>query len=628
MMRIPNKILSFWLTFIILALPVQAQVSENSAQQFNQIDDLLMLGAAELALRILQKRQPPLSQSNQQSWLMWEKKRIQLMQKLRHWPLLIERVEHASMLWRQNSGQEKELRSAGIIQREMGWFYAQQVKAYLRLANNTAALSLLQKILWHTDEYTESEDIAMWRRLVIRSYLQMDKVEDAQRAMRRYQQDYGDLENKDGLQWTALQIQLWMRTQRYQEVIQSLSAASSDAEKALLLLAELAARQRSPQQIKHQLQQYRAKKDAQASAEYIYDFVLLKVAIADKDPLLKLRLIESFLIADKLNNINDIFYDADKYISADSLWAAYEALGYATANHYKILRGDDDAWYLRASNLVEKKPMQARAMYVVLAFNAQQQQHRTLAFEQLVSVLDKQASGIEIINALFMRSARISNIEEVPVKVRYRLVDYALLQADLKSAAKLMAKLQQPPQGKDAFAWHLRRARILIMGAQHQQGAHILTQLLASKKQMTKVEIDQIMQVMFDLQAIEQHALALQAFEQLDQYALSKKVQREMAFWKAESYQAQGQYEQAAYLFLISARPLDDKFDPWFHTASFKAAEALVQAELMGDARRQYIKLLRITKNTARRSVIKQRLQQLRLLAGKAPKVRVSATDD
>jgi len=209
----------------------------------------------------------------------------------------------------------------------------------------------------------------------------------------------------------------------------------------------------------------------------------------------------------------------------------------------------------------------------------------------------------------------------VPVKIRYRLVDYALLHADLKSAAKLMEKLQQPPQGKDVFAWHLRRVRILIMGGQHQQGASILNQLLADKKEIMTTEIDQVMQVLFDLQAIEQHALALQMFEKLDLYPLSKKLLREIAFWKAESYQAQGQYGQAAYLFLISAQPLDDKFDPWFHTASFKAAESLVQAELMADARRQYIKLLRITKNAARRSVIKQRLQQLRLLAGKTIKV-------
>jgi len=85
----------------------------------------------------------------------------------------------------------------------MSWFYSQQVKAYLSLANNSAALLLLQKLLWNTDEYTASDSIATWRRLVIRSYLQMGKIEDAQRAMRRYQQDYGSLENEDGLQWTV-----------------------------------------------------------------------------------------------------------------------------------------------------------------------------------------------------------------------------------------------------------------------------------------------------------------------------------------------------------------------------------------------------------------------------------------
>jgi len=603
---------------IVLVSGVHAQTPDNSEQQFKEINDLLSLGVPGLALRVLEKRQPILSADNLESWLVWEKKRIQLIQKLKHWSLLVERVDQLVEFWKQNSSQNED-----VNQQDISWFQTQQIKAHLSLGNNTAALALLRHLLWNTNDYVETNSIAMWRRLVIRSYLQMNKHEDAQRAMRRYQQDYGNLENEDGLQWTILQMQLLLQTNRYHEVVRFLSEAKTDEEKVIKLVAKLEQNLQSPQQIKTHLKKYLVKENKQKNNTYLYDFVLLKVAIAEKNLVLKSQLIEKFLAAPKSIKINDVFYDVDKYISADSLWLSYEELGYQLANRYKLLRGDDDAWYLTASNLFVKKPVQAKAMYSVLAFNAKKQEHRALAFEQLVKLLDKQVSGVEIINALFMKSTRIKDIEKVPVPVRYRLVDYALSRADLKSAAKLMKKLQQPPQGEDAFAWNLRRARILIMGGQYQQGANILNQLLTNRKVMTDTEIDQFMQVLFDFQAIEQHALALQAFEGLNKYILSEKVQREIAFWKAESYQAQGEYEQAAYLFLKSARPLDGKFDPWYHTASFKAAESLAQAELIDDARRQYGKLLRITRSSARKSVIKQRLQQLRLLKSKAVKMGV-----
>ena len=625
MIHILNKIIhcrlacsGLILISIILASTAHAQTPDNLQQQFKEINDLVSLGAPGLALRMLEKRQPILSSDNLKSWLIWEKKRIQLIQKLNDWPLLVERVDQVVELWKQNNSQNED-----VNQQDISWFQTQQIKAQLNLGNNSAALALLQYLLWNTDGYVETNSIAMWRRLVIRSYLQMNKREDAQRAMRRYQQDYGNLENEDGLQWTILQMQLLLQTNRYHEVVRFLSDPKTDEEKVIKLVAKLDGNLQTPQQIKAQLKNHLSKNNKHKNNTYLYDFVLLKVAIAEKNLTLKSQLIEKFLTAPKSIRIKDVFYDVDKYISADSLWLSYEKLGYQLANRYKLLRGDDDAWYLKASNLFEHNPMQAKAMYRVLAFSAQKQEHRTLAFEQLVKLLDKQESGIDIINALFMKSTQIKDVEKVPVQVRYRLVDYALSHADLKSAAKIMKKLQQPPPGEDAFAWNLRRARILIMGGQYQQGANILNLLLANRIVMTDTEVDQYMQVLFDLQAIEQHVLALQAFEKLGQYPLNEKIQREIAFWKAESYQAQGEYEQAAYLFLKSARPLNDMFDPWYHTASFKAAESLAQAELIDDARRQYVKLLRITKSAARKSVIKQRLQQLRLLMRKGVKTGV-----
>lgn len=592
----------------------QLPVEQNEKLLFAEIDDLLSLGVPGLALRRLQLKQPELLSDNVQSWLLWEKKRIQLMQKLQQWSLIVERIDQSADLWKTNSLLIRDESRIEITDQHKNWFWTQQIKAHLKLANDSTALSLLRRLLWSADGSASSDLIAMWRRLVIQSYLQLNKTEDAQRAMRRYQQDYSDLENEDGLQWTILQMQLLMRTSRYQEVVRALSGAVSDEEKALLLVAKLEQNLLSSQQIQQQLQKQLSNKDSSSDSKPVYDFVLLKSVIAEKNLLLQAQLIEKLLVVQTEAKIADVFFDAREIISADNLWTVYEKLGFESANGFELLQGDDDSWYLKASNLHEQHPMQAKALYVVLALNAQQQAHRIQAFEHLVKLLSKQEAGMEIVNALFMKSSRLADIEQVPVKIRYQLVDYALSHGDVKSAAMLMEKLQQAPDGEEAFGWNLRRARILVMGGQYQQGSQILEQLLVNKKQLTIPEIDQYMQVLFDLQAIEQHVLALTAFDKLQQYPLNEKLHREIAFWKAESYQAMGEFEQAAYLFLRSAKPLNNNYDPWFHTASFKAAESLAQARLIDDARRQYIKLLRITKNEARKSVIKQRLQQLRLL--------------
>lgn len=321
------------------------------------------------------------------------------------------------------------------------------------------------------------------------------------------------------------------------------------------------------------------------------------------------------LQADKY--LTEVFVDVDSYVSADYLWQAYQAAGLQLANRFHLLRGDDEAWYLKASQLVENQPLEARALFAALSLNALDDQQRQQSYENLASLLQKKKQGLSIIYRLFMRSKQIGSLEHVPAVIRYRLVDYSLSHADLKTAAKLMADLSQPPQGKDDFDWNLRRSRVLVLGGQYNEGAEILVNMLVRRDQLQEQQIDQYLQVVFDLQNVQAHQQALLAFKALQQYPLSKQLDRELAFWKAESYQALDNHQQAAWLYLKSAQPIEDEIDPWYHTAVFKAAEALAKAGLYQDARQQFLGLLRITGNEARKSVIRQRLQQLRLQQGR-----------
>jgi hypothetical protein len=132
-------------------------------------------------------------------------------------------------------------------------------------------------------------------------------------------------------------------------------------------------------------------------------------------------------------------------------------------------------------------------------------------------------------------------------------------------------------------------------------------------------KVDRYLQVVFDLQSIEQHALALRLLDLLPLEKMDAKLQRELYYWKAESEAALEQHAQAAWLYLKSALTTDASMsDLWAQSARFKAAGELTSAGLYDDANLAYSELLAITVSKSRKILIQQKLQQLRLLSNAA----------
>jgi len=574
-------------------------VSDNK-KQLDKIDQLVALGAPGLALHFIYTNQQDLKADNLNDWLLWERKRIALLVKMQSWQSIVERITEQKKIW-----QDLPLKTE-----DKNKLITQQVEASLQLNQPEQALLLLRERIWAGD--SSAFEIEEWRRLIIRSYLAMRHIDDAQRAMRRYRQDYG-MDTLVGDQWILLQAQILIDSDHAHQAIKLLDYNESIQGRALLLLAQLQANLLSSEQAQKQARKLLSNSKDNKNVQRLYWYIILRAAALQQNYLIQVEALEALLELKSEAYLANIFSQVEVYVSADSLWSAYQKAGLQLANEFKLLRGDDEAWYLQASNLFEKQGLQARSLFAALALNASNEHHRQLSFENLASLLEKKKQGLEIINQLFMNSQQINSLDHIPVAIRYVLVDYSLSRADLKTAARLMTDLSQPPEGKDDFDWNLRRSRVLILGGQYQAGADILVAMLSDREQLKKTQIDQYMQVVFDLQNVQSHEPALRAFEKLEQYPLSKKVQRELSFWKAESYEALKKYQQAAWLFLKSAQPIDAEMDPWYHTATFKAAEAMGKAGLIKDAREQFIKLLRITANDARKSVIRQRLQQLRL---------------
>ncbi len=573
------------------------------AAVFAKIRELMMLGVPELALSYVQSVQPEASEQTIGYWLQLEQRRYHLLAQLEHWQAIVDReTSHQAMY-------QKFL----IPYADRNWFRTQQIRAYLQLRQYRLGLSTMRRYLWQEKDEIDADVVALWRRLIIRSYLNLDAVQDAQRAMRRYRQDYGDQLDDSGHEWRLLQAQLLMRSELFAEAEQILQSIDHPEGRALQLLAQYQAKRLSAADIEAQLVKALDNSELDNRTQSLFWYVRLQMAVMQQDYAAQAVALETIYYLQAAGYLHSVYSDAEQQVAVDHLWDAYQQYGLQLGNRFNLLRGDDAGWYAQASNLYENEPQQAKALLAVLAFNATQQEHRSLAMKQIAGLLEQHEQGLDLVYRLFMNSHQISNLEQVPVEVRYRLVDHALASADVQTAARLMEQLQKPPEGQDQFLWNLRRARILILGNQYKEGVDILLDAMNEVQELAGEQIDQYMQVVFDLQNVQQHALALQAFEQLERKPLSAKLQREITFWKAESYQQLGDYQQAAFLFLKSAIPPDNKIDPWFHTASFRAAESLAQAGLVEDARRQYLRLLKYTLNSARKAVIRQRLQQLRL---------------
>ncbi len=305
---------------------------------------------------------------------------------------------------------------------------------------------------------------------------------------------------------------------------------------------------------------------------------------------------------------------------ADRLWQAYLDYGQRVGNEAQLLLGEDQAWFDHARGLFDSEPVRARAIYALIALRGKDARLRSLSHMQLGLLLEATSVGAPLLQQLYLHSTRFQTLAAVPESLRYRLSDFALAQADFELAGQLMQDLSDPPPGADVLQWHLTRARVLIFGGRHDAGAAALQGLIDRLPPQQTEPLDRMMQVVFDLQTVKQHTLALPLLKQLLARQQSDQRRRELWYWMAESHEGEGEYAQAAYAYLQSAMLLDPQaMDPWAQTARYHAALALRQAGLLEDARKILRQLLQVTQEPGRRAVLQREIQQLRLHAQVTP---------
>ncbi len=559
-------------------------------QDLSAIGQLARDGAPGLAIRLIDDIQPDAAE-NISGWLFFERQRIEIMRDWQLWDRLLERLNGLPA----NSPAEFS-----------HWARVEAANAQLQLGQGAKARQVLRRLLWQPPANLNEGEFSLYRRLVIRSYLVDDNLQDAKRAMLRYQQDYGS----KGFEWQKLQARVFLRIGRDKDANRLLKDADAGKSEllALRLLAQLRSRNRPPEAILGEARDTAAQEGTGLVDKARLWRVGAEAAAQLSGRLSLTRALEQAALLSHALPADDLLFQ----MRGDELWDAYRRYAMEEGNKLQLLIGQDTRWLKEADKWREQRPQRARAFYSIVMFDGSTISSRRYAYQEFIATIQAIPDGVRLLRKLFLDAERFADTQDIPNRVRYLLVDDALSVNDIVLATRLMSGLEQPPEGSDAAEWGLRRARVLTLGGRHADGIAILNTLTTDISQLEAPTRDRLVQVIFDLQTVGKHQEAVGLFNSVLRQTVNPKLRRELLFWQADSYKAMQQFPKAAWLYLRSATLLDAiGMDPWGQTARFRAAESLAEAGLIEDARRLYQGLMKVTPEPGRRAMIKYKLQEL-----------------
>lgn len=547
---------------------------------------LAAAGAVELAMQLLGETQPEYG-NDPDAWRRHEMALIEILKRGERWQALAERLENLP---------------ADLSLPDRRGALTERARALLALDDGEAAADVLRGLIWSTEPKSDNE-LRLWRRLLIRAWEASGRLDAARTAIQRFQQDYQD-ESRD---WQLARARLALRVMAPEEAAGLLQGLQGPDAEVLQLIAGLWSGQIKPARVVERAVKLGISKEMPAALRRESWAVAAEAANMLNNREARIAALERGLVIDAVTDMPAIVP-----LSADLLWDAYVVFGQQLGNQLQLIVGDDEAWFVAASNRYDEQPIHARALFSLVALKAYRPEQAAVAHWQLASLLDNIPHGGRLMRALYLESQRFENAADIPPAVRYLLLDHVLAVPDIPLASRLLVGLNEPPPQTDPGEWHLRRARVLLLGGQIDAGIEALDQLF---REVEEFDRERALQVVFDLQTLNRHAAALDFLDRLQEDEQEPQVARELLYWRADSLAAMGLHDQAALSYLRSALLFDPHAaDPWAQTARFQAAEQLTKAGLYGDARRQYQTLLNSTRDVSRQAVLRNHLQQLQLL--------------
>ncbi|KAA3629141.1 MAG: hypothetical protein DWQ08_06755 [Proteobacteria bacterium] len=539
-----------------------------------------------LAERVLLDQRPGLDELD--AWMAWERRLWRVHQDRRHWERLVKRVEELP----------DALPTVFLLEaRGIG------IEALMQQRNYDEARSRLRKLL--LAEGATPVLRSDWRRKIFTTYLWRDDLDDADAAMLQYQNDF----YPDDHTWNILRARVLIRSGEPGAAISQVASVTTPEGVLVGLYGRLLNRSMTPNEVidKAGTVEERSLDDSLRRERFV---LIAEAAKRSGSLAVRVQALERALEIQS-DAVNRPLIE----VGIGDLVDAYMSLAERIANTANLLVGDFDGWLSYAKEKLADSPTGRRAIYAYIGKSAGLAELANDSFSRLADSL-RQGGLKPVIFKLFGEDGALGGYDMLRGPIGYLLSEEALQEGDIRLAAALSAGIVQPPSGVSHFDWRLRQARMAVYAGNIQDGLETLESLIGALTTLRDDETDRLLQVVFDLQALERHAEVLPLLERILELTSEPDRQREILFWLAESVEGSGSPEQAALYFLRSSTMAGGNV-MWEQSAQYRAAGALQDAGLIDDARALYRRLLASTRDPARRDQLTRKLQDLWLLENK-----------
>ena len=537
-------------------------------------------GLRQLALRVLAS----LPATDEEAMLTHSRERWELLEEQGRWDILSTEL----------AGRFKEKSGSQFL--EVGLRLS---SALLMGAKGSRAQAVSRTLL--AEGQFDPDAVREIRRNIIKAYIAQGLIADAEIAAQRYQLEYAP----DETSWQLLRARIALAGHRPKDAVFQLIGAES-----------------------YEAQLWRAFAKWRSGA-LPTDLALTRLgAVPIPADLVRLDFTRQAMLAEVASEVGyaRVRVGAIEYLllhkakadpilakqDSDSLIKSYRALGQTVLKNLSLL--DDHpttAWKMLATG-GDLDALEARSLCVYLLTLALPAREQKLAHSWLVrQLLDEGYAGL--LGSFYGENGLLGRYSDLEDETLLLLVDQALAESDFPGAADLQSMIKGPPQGINHGAWVLRSARLQILGGNAASGAAELKVWLSQIQAMPPASLDQVMQVMFDLQFLGKHRLALELFEVITPLVETHGQKRELLYWVAQSWAELDDHIRSAAYFVESAFWAGASADPWSRSALYRAGQELESGALYDDASVIYHRLLGDTTDPKLQAKLRYRLAQLQL---------------
>ncbi|HSH40641.1 MAG TPA: hypothetical protein VK973_00775 [Arenicellales bacterium] len=569
--------------FLTAAGNLQARDTEPPEAPSPRIELLLRSGAYDLALDRIDTVQADSADIDE--WLQWEKLRLELYARRGDWDELAGRVRNLP-------GEVPEIRRQALM--------THAAELLLGSESGDMARAILRTLIWRSGG--DSRQIEYWRRLVVRSYLADDLVDDARTAMRLYEREYLPADSD----WDYLFAQVLLREGSAAAAAERLGSAQERPARVLRLLSRLRAGVDSPEQVIRKSGELRAGMSDSPRLAAVTWAITAEAAAEAADLETRVDALENLFNGREAGGDLALF-DLD----VGDLWQAYETLGAELGYAQNLLFGDPEPWMSLAQSLKgDGSALRARAINAAAARNSSPGADRAALHLALYERL--QEAGLDALAIRLYEAEEVfPSVEAVPDSIRHRIVADSIERRDMRRAARFASHLASPSGGQTQVQWDLTRARLALFAGEFGQSESIMRSLILAQEEIDPETADRMLQPVFDLQSIGRGEVAYELLQYLHERVTSDRHKREILLWLGDARQSLSEYRAAAEYYLRSAYAAAGGRDQWGQSARYQAAEALAEAGLVEDARRIYEQLLDEAGEGKRAAALQRRLQDL-----------------